>query len=78
MYDTLTTILREKFQVDEAMVTPDITLEEMGLDSLDVVELCIVLENELDIKIVDDEIIGAERMDAIIDLLTERLATTAR
>jgi acyl carrier protein len=49
--------LAEEFEYDGAM-TPETTLfEEMGLDSLDVVDLVIVLESAFGMKIREEEAI---------------------
>lgn len=48
--------LAEEFEYDLAAMTPETTLfEEMGLDSLDVVDLVIVLETAFGMKIRDEE-----------------------
>ena len=50
--------LAEEFECDLASMTPETTLfEDMGLDSLDVVDLVIVLETAFSIKIREEEAI---------------------
>lgn len=50
--------LAEEFEIDLAEMTPETTLfEDMGLDSLDVVDLVIVLETAFAIKIREEEAI---------------------
>lgn len=49
-------IVREKIDIQEDMMTPDATLEGLGLDSLDKVELMFSLEEEFKIKIPDREV----------------------
>ncbi len=49
-------IVREKIDIQEDMLTPDATLEGLGLDSLDRVELMFSLEEEFKIKIPDREV----------------------
>jgi acyl carrier protein len=49
-------IVFEKIDIQEDMLTPDATLEGLGLDSLDKVELMFSLEEEFKIKIPDREV----------------------
>jgi acyl carrier protein len=49
-------IVLEKIDIQEDMLTPDATLEGLGLDSLDKVELMFSLEEEFKIKIPDREV----------------------
>ena len=50
--------LAEEFEFDLAAMTPETTLfEDMGLDSLDVVDLVIVLETAFSMKIREEEAI---------------------
>lgn len=50
--------LAEEFELDYADLTPETTIfEEMGLDSLDVVDLVIVLETTFGMKIREEEAI---------------------
>lgn len=50
--------LAEEFELDLGEMTPETTLyEDMGLDSLDVVDLVIVLETAFSMKIREEEAI---------------------
>ncbi|MDD2733074.1 MAG: acyl carrier protein [Desulfuromonadaceae bacterium] len=50
--------LAEEFELDLGVMTPETTLyEDMGLDSLDVVDLVIVLETAFGMKIREEEAI---------------------
>ncbi len=59
MTETITafkSILTETFGVPEGDFAADATFESLGLDSLDVVELTLVIEEELGVKIEDEEL----------------------
>jgi acyl carrier protein len=53
---TFRTILVDTFDVPADEVTPEATFESLGLDSLDVVELTLVLEEETGVKLEDEEL----------------------
>ena len=55
-YDTLQTILVDSFGVDAATVSPETTFAELELDSLDLVELSMAVEDRLGVGIADDEV----------------------
>lgn len=56
MYEKLVNYLVNEKDVDPAVITPDATFEDLGLDSLDVVEMAVELEEELGVELeVEDQ-----------------------
>ncbi|SDZ76444.1 acyl carrier protein [Desulfuromusa kysingii] len=54
--------LAEEFELDRADMTPEANLyEDLGLDSLDTVDMVIVLEGAFDFKIREEEAVRAIR-----------------
>lgn len=49
-------ILADHLEMDEAEINADTTLDELGVDSLDAVEIVMELEDEFGIEIQFDEI----------------------
>jgi acyl carrier protein len=50
-------ILSEQFDVEEDSITPDSSIaDDLGADSLDVVDLLMSIEDEFEIEIPDEEI----------------------
>ncbi|MGN0519070.1 MAG: acyl carrier protein [Acutalibacteraceae bacterium] len=50
-------ILSEQFDVEEDSITTDTVIEDdLGADSLDVVDLVMSLEDEFEIEVPDDEV----------------------
>lgn len=46
----------EAFEIPETRLTPDVMIfEDLGIDSLDVVDLVVALQKKFDIRIRDDE-----------------------
>jgi acyl carrier protein len=61
-------IICEQLGVSENEVTPDASfIEDLGADSLDIVELVMALEEEYDIEITDEE---AEKIRTVRDVVT--------
>jgi acyl carrier protein len=71
MADTLsrvTKIVVDRLDIDEAQVKPEASFkDDLGADSLDVVELVMELEDEFDIEISDEE---AEKIATVGDVIT--------
>jgi len=59
MLEKITKILRDHLGNDDFTVTPETTFEELKLDSLDIVELVMTLEETLSVTIEMDENIKA-------------------
>ncbi|WP_055070992.1 acyl carrier protein [Clostridium massiliamazoniense] len=56
MFDKIKEIIADKLSVDEDSITMDSTfVEDLGADSLDVVELIMSLEEELEMEIPDED-----------------------
>jgi acyl carrier protein len=65
------TIIHEKLGVDEsAMVDSASFSDDLGLDSLDVLETFMALEKEFDLKISDDDAEKLKTVGSVIDYIT--------
>ena len=74
MLEKITKILVETANVDANLVTEEATLkEELGIDSLDSVEIVIALESEFDITIEDEEIKTLTTVGDIVKLIESKL-----
>ncbi|MBE6638103.1 MAG: acyl carrier protein [Ruminococcaceae bacterium] len=57
MYKQIVAILADQLQIDPAKIRPSTEIvDELGADSLDVVEILMTLENEFNISVPDEEI----------------------
>lgn len=75
MADTLQTlkdIVVEKFEIDPAKITPESTLEDLGLDSLDTFDMIFSAEEAFKIKVPNDQV-DIKTMQDVVNLI-ERLS----
>ena len=62
-FEKVRDVLAKQFELDPATITPETSLiDDIGADSLDVVELIMDLEDEFGIKISDDD---AAKLDTV-------------
>ena len=65
-------IVTEQLGVDEAQVTNEASFQEdLGADSLDIVELVMALEEEFDIEISDEDAEKIHNVQEAIDYITD-------
>lgn len=59
MYEKIIDILAKQLQVDKSKITEDSNImENLGADSLDVVEISMAIEQEFNISVADEEIVN--------------------
>jgi acyl carrier protein len=67
-------IFREKLGVDEASLTPTASLyNDLGLDSLDLLETLMAIEKEFGIKITDEDAEKLTTFGAVTDYVLNRV-----
>lgn len=69
IFEKLKAIVVDKLSVDENEVTMEATFEDLGADSLDIVEIIMALEEEFDIEISDDEAEQAKTVGDVVNYL---------
>ncbi|MBS1918484.1 MAG: acyl carrier protein [Bacteroidetes bacterium] len=66
-------IIAEKFALDEDEIQDDANFQnDLGVDSLDIIELQIAIEKEFKIKIEDEEVEKMKTLSSIIDLIEKK------
>ncbi|MFE0043482.1 acyl carrier protein [Streptomyces albireticuli] len=73
-FEDIKEILVDKLKVTPEQVTPDATWEDIELDSLAMVELSLMLEQEFGLEIGDDELLRSPTISDMLTLLEERSA----
>lgn len=70
--DILTTMLTETFDVDRNHITPAVTLDDLGVDSVATVELVDIAQETYRITIGEDEIASQSTVQQVADILTTK------
>ena len=74
MFEKVKAILVEQLSVDKDMVTLDSRIsEDLGADSLDVMELLMTLEDEYGIVIPDEELATFEKVADIVSYIENNM-----
>lgn len=78
MYDTLVDLLVNRFEVDRAEIEPNVTFEDLEMDSLFLVELLLVVQSELGVKISDDVASPRDTIGRAAELIEEQVSLAAK
>lgn len=63
-------ILSEQFSVEEKEITVDTLLEDdLGADSLDVVDLLMTIEDDFEVEIPDEEVENIKTVGALVEYI---------
>lgn len=71
--EKLKRLIAEKFSVDEEDVTADTTFEELGADSLDLVELIMIAEEEFEVEIADEDVESLTTVGDVVEYINDRV-----
>ncbi len=72
VFDKVKDIIVDQLDVDEDKITLEASItEDLGADSLDVVDLIMSLEEEFDIKIPDEEVENVKTVGDIVKFIEE-------
>ena len=67
-------VLAEEFEVDETTITPDAKLKEtLGLDSLDLVDVVVLVEQNFGIALTSQDFIGVVTFENFYELLNRKI-----
>ncbi|MEG1427833.1 MAG: acyl carrier protein [Oscillospiraceae bacterium] len=70
--EKLKVILSDQFDVEEDSITSDTSLsDDLGADSLDVVDLLMSIEDEFEIEIPDSEVENIKTVGAIVQYIED-------
>ena len=68
-------ILIDDLEIDEEKITPEALLkEELGIDSLDFVDIPVIVKREFGFKIKSEEMVGVKTFSQFCDYIESKLA----
>lgn len=70
-FETVCDIVNEKFEINDVKLTEDTTWDEIGADSIDLVDLISEIESELNIAIPDEAIEDFKTIGDLVRYLDE-------
>ena len=74
VFEKVKNIIVEQLGVNETAVTPDASfIDDLGADSLDIVELVMALEEEFDIEIPDTDAEKVVTVQDVVDYIKENV-----
>ena len=74
VFESIKTILSEQLEVDPEIITMDTNIaDDLGADSLDVVELLMSIEDEFDVEIPDEKIESLRTVGSVVDYIQENM-----
>ena len=72
IYDKLVTIMTDRLGIEEQDITPDTLIkDDLAVDSLDLYELIIALEEEFNVELPEERMNDVEAVDDVIHVLKE-------
>ncbi len=67
VFEKVKAILSEQFDVEEDKITPETSIiNDLGADSLDVVDLLMSIEDEFEVEVPDEEIENIKTVDDLV------------
>lgn len=72
MFETVRKVLAEQLEVDPAAITMETDIiDDLGADSLDLVELVMSLEEHYDIVLTDDKTANVRTVGQVVNMLEQ-------
>ena len=74
VFEKVKSIIKEQLGVDEEKVTLEASIiDDLGADSLDVVDLVMSLEEEFDVEIPDEDVEGMKTVGDIVKYIEAKI-----
>jgi acyl carrier protein len=67
--------LVEEFEIEESLISPDATWRDIGIDSLDFVDIVVIIEKEFGFKLKGEDMVNVKTLGQFYELVFERQIT---
>ncbi|MCC8196419.1 MAG: acyl carrier protein [Ruminococcus sp.] len=71
VFDKIVAIIADQLDMEVSDITADSTFENLGADSLDVVDVIMTLEDEFDMEIPDEAIEGMKTVGKLVKFVED-------
>ena len=72
VFEKLKMILSQQFDVDEENITLETTIEnDLGADSLDVIDIIMAIEDEFEIEVPDEEVENIRTVEQLVKYIED-------
>lgn len=71
--DRLKEILAEQLSINERLLSRDLSLDSLAIDSLEMLELVVAIEHEFDISLDGEQFGQCDTLGEMADLLVEKI-----
>ncbi len=71
-FEQIKKILVEQLDLDEDIVTPETTIEDLGVDSLDLVEAVMTIEDTFNVKIEDTDLESLKTVNDFVKYIEKK------
>ncbi|MBS4012500.1 MAG: acyl carrier protein [Bacteroidetes bacterium] len=66
--------LIDEFEIESSQLSPDALLkDDLGIESLDFVDIAVIVEKEFGVKVVGEEVAGVRTVDDLYDYIYNKL-----
>lgn len=70
--DIINGFLTEEFEIEENLIHPDATWSDLGIDSLDFVDIVVIIEKEFGFKMKGEDMVNVRTLGQFHDLIYQR------
>ena len=73
IFKVIVDLLSEQFSVEPEEITMQTTLEDLGADSLDIVEMLMAIEENFGITVSDEEAVTLKTISDVADFIEKKI-----